>query len=482
MANKKKNSKKSLVQVIRKFDTTNKWFNIALVGLCFLFLLGIRLQTNTVTTGDEPHYLLMDYSMVHDHDLNLKNNYENSDYKSFFFSPLLPQGTPARQDGRTDALYAPHGIGLPVLLMPGYYLATKTGAVFEMVVLATLVVWLTWVWTKYITNSRKAAYLASFGLMICYFFNNLAGYIYPDLLIAATSLASLIIIEKYFKQRKYRLLLGFVAGFMILVHIKTLVFVLPLLAVLSYKLWRTERKLPWDTILITSLFIFYYYATYHVWFGVPSSIAIGSGGTSFDGSAVTNVAAMLFDSNRGLLVFNPITLLLFIGLPLWYKLRRNSLITLLFIVLPSLYVLSVFVQWNGGYAPAGRYIMNFLPLFVPAIAFAIQYLYKSWQKAVVAILAGLSLLLSIEASLTHIPLLDPNLSGTKNLLLDQIYRHTYWDIFYLFPSYTTTPANATMLVSRHGSVKQAMGYMLIIGLVIYGFYLSKSTPKKAIIK
>jgi hypothetical protein len=471
-------NKKDKSEGIIRIDTRSRWFNLFVIGLCFFFLLAVRLQTNTATTGDEPHYLLMDYSLVHDHDLNLSNNFANKDYGTFYlFGNLLPQGAPKRA-GSINVLYEPHGIGLPVFLLPGFYLTAKNGAVFEMIVLGTVIIWLTWVWTKLITKNRMLAYIASASLVVCYFFNGLVGYIYPDVLIAALILITLIILEKYYTQPRFQVLMGFTLGFLILVHFKTLDFVLPALAVLGYKLWRSEHKLPWSTTLITLAFIIYYFITYHQWFGVPISAAFGAGGANFGVNPLTNISAMLFDTNRGLLVFNPILLLIFIGIPLWLKRHLESLFVTAITLLPSIVVLSVFVQWNGGYAPNGRYIIEFLPAIIPAIAFAVESLYRSWQRVLVFLLAAISFLISLDFALRQFPLLDPNLYKIRSPLFIQIQQHTGLAIDRLLPSYSTTPANITLLVSHHGFIKLAANYLLVVVLIVYGYYLSRSIPPK----
>ena len=170
-------------------NTYSKWFNVALILLCFFFLLGMRLQINNPTTGDEPYYLLMDYSMIHDHDLSLTNNFVHKDFTGFYEGTFLgPQGTPRTSEKYIEKGYSTHQEGLPLFLLPGFIVAAKTGAVFELALLATCVVWLTWLWTRRVTNNRKAAYLAAGLLAVCYYFANLVGAIYPDMLIAAITL------------------------------------------------------------------------------------------------------------------------------------------------------------------------------------------------------------------------------------------------------------------------------------------------------
>ena len=52
------------------------------------------------TSGDEPHYLLMAYSIAKDHDLRLKNNYKNRDYGQMLKKYLLDHHTYLKSDSK----------------------------------------------------------------------------------------------------------------------------------------------------------------------------------------------------------------------------------------------------------------------------------------------------------------------------------------------------------------------------------------------
>jgi hypothetical protein len=67
--------------------------------------------------GDEPHYLLAAHSLVHDGDLDLRNQYAARDYARFYPYALQPQGRPTR--GRR---HEPHPPGFPAFIAPAYAL------------------------------------------------------------------------------------------------------------------------------------------------------------------------------------------------------------------------------------------------------------------------------------------------------------------------------------------------------------------------
>jgi len=471
-------------------DTHSKIFNILLILLCFLFLAVVRVGVNQTLSGDEPAYLLMDYSLVHYGNLNLSKSYNNKDYLSFAPNYNSIEGSPAPGTKAPAKDYSQHGIGLPVFLLPGFSLAplilhsvnlaARYGAVFEMLLLATAVVVLTWIWTKRVTKNRKVAYIASALLAISYFFSGLAGYIYPDMLISALVLVALILIERYYSKLILQIVLGVILGFLVLVHIKTLDLVLPTLAILSYQLWKSKRKLPWATFLIVALFVAYYFITYHQWFGIWGiQTASGSGGSQFGDNPLMSISAMLFDSFRGFLVYNPIMILIFLGLPLWFKFNRKSLLITLAATLPSIAVLSLFFQWNGGDAPLGRYIIDFLPVYIPALAFAIEALGRVWQKIGVSILAVVTLLITIDATIKKWPLIDPGLIANKirSPLFIQIQQHTGIALDRFLPMTSQYLFFHTVFIDKHGLLKTIVCWLVVITFFVYGVYLARGRKR-----
>lgn len=468
------NIQNSLDDPVVKIDTRSKKLNVFLVGACLVVLLAIRMQVNQPTTGDEPHYLLMSYSLIHNHTLNLKSAYVNKDYLGFYPYPLPPQGNPSLISLKNSKVYSIHGIGLPILLVPGFWFSKKSGAVFEMVLLATLVVWLTWVWTYKVTKNRKVSYLVAGLLVSCYFFNGLVGYIYPDMAISAASLVILImLVDNRYRSLLQQTLIGIVLGYMTLLHIRTLDIVLPVLLILTYKMWKSDHKLPWVTTLIVCLFVAYSFISLHQWFGTYSINTVYGGGDAFNARLFSNIGGILFDSSRGLLIYNPIVLLVFVGIPLWFKKNRETLIMTLVALGPSMCVLAAFTQWNGGAAPSGRYVIDFLPALMPAVALVLLCLRKLWQRIVIGVLAALTILISLDAILNKFPLVNSVGVVTRSPMFIQIQVHTKLAIDRYLPSYS----NATILLSTHGILKPLLCYFLVLILFVYGIFVARSLGK-----
>jgi hypothetical protein len=106
-----------------------------LFGLALVFYLALGTWTTLVypATGDEPHYLLITHSLIHDHDLNLANNMAHHDFLDFYPSPNLdfhPAPSPAGQ------MISKHFPLLSVGLIPGYALLGRFGAAATIMLMA----------------------------------------------------------------------------------------------------------------------------------------------------------------------------------------------------------------------------------------------------------------------------------------------------------------------------------------------------------
>lgn len=446
------------------------YLSLLFIAISFISLLAVRFYVDNHITGDEPHYLVMDYSLVHDHDLNLKNNYQNRDIEEFYPSLTATQQVGYGQgDNNSNRWYSIHGIGIPILLLPGFWLAGLTGAIVTMVLISTAVIWLTKAWAYEVTKNKKLSYIAAGGLLISYSFIGLAGYLYPDVVIAALTLSGLMIIQRYYKNPLSQALFGLILGLLLLIHFKTLAVSGPLLIALTYKLWRYERKLPWVTLAVFAPLIAYFFLSNHGWFGVWNPTKIYAGLNLPAAKVYYIIPAFLFDSMRGLLVYNPVVLLIFTGLPLWYKQHKETFFIAMLVAMPSLLAVLTFRGWNGGDSQIGRYAIDFLPVLFPAVALAIQALRQKWQQVVVVAIflssfAVTTISVLIKRPYVHFELRSP--------FFEWVERYSGLALDRLFPMFS----DQTVLLRKFGTVKIALWFVILGLFTAYGFILSKSVP------
>lgn len=419
------------------------------------------------TTGDEPHYLVMDYSLLKDHDLNLKNQYAAKDYLKYYNAPLAPHVGQRRLKNNAYVSYSFHGIGLPVLAFPAYLLADKAGVVAFMTIMATVVVVLSWMWVRQVSGSKNIATLTSTLFTLCYFFNGLAGYIYPDMIIAVLMLSSVILINSRRWLTPWReVLLATSLSLMVFVHFKTLAFVAPAIFVLVVRCWTKYRRLPLLVLGILGFFLCTFFITLHQWFGVWIPSQIYSSSVHLNTSIAATVPAMLFDSLRGLFVYNPILLLIATGIPLWAKLRKFSLYSTLGILAPSILLLSVFNEWQGGDAPTGRYVIIFIPLLLPALGFCLSQLSRVWQKTLIMFLVCITGGITVISTLQKLPYV-----GLKTHAPIFVYIES--KIHVPFDKPLPTYSLQTTLIGSHDKIKIMLCVVFLICMFLYGHSITR---------
>ncbi len=101
---------------------------IFLISFLIYASVGIRFVGQLGLGGDEPHYLLLTHSLLHDHDLAISNNYKQGDYKAFFQSKLDVHVS----IGKNATRYSIHPIGMPLLMLPVYAINNWQGTVRAM--------------------------------------------------------------------------------------------------------------------------------------------------------------------------------------------------------------------------------------------------------------------------------------------------------------------------------------------------------------
>jgi hypothetical protein len=458
---------------MHKQDWATRKRQILLIGIValglFLFLYGIRSYSSQPISGDEPHYLLMDYSLEHDHDLDLKNNYQNLDYFRYYPAVTPDHVSPLNLKDPSSGWYTYHGIGLPLLLLPAFLWNERTGPVLAMTLIATVVLLLTWTWTWLLTGNKKISLLATGLLASCFFFNGLTGYIYPDLLTAGLLLMALIILQRFYNRVYWQVAFSCIMGAMVIIHGKSLSLVAPLGALMLYKNYKQTKKMPWAVVATGLPFAVIFFWMLHRWFGTfnPTGIYPSYLGVV---SPLKSIPASLFDAKRGLLVYNPAVLLALVGLPLWFVKHKKSLLMVLITLGPAYLITMAFSEWWGGYAPPGRYLMDLLPAFVPAIAFCLLAARQTYQKALIVIVGMATLGVTVFA--TRIRMHYPG-NETRALFFSELQKRLGIPFDKLLPHYTP----ATELVGSFGWVKVLLGISVVGICLWYGYWLAQNEPR-----
>jgi hypothetical protein len=127
--------------------------------------------------GDEPHYLVITQSLLEDGDLRIENNHQRGDYLEYFSGVLKPDYLRRGTDG---AIYSIHAPGLPLLVLPAYWVWGYAGTLAFLALVAAWGTALTWRVAYATTGSSSASW---FGWACCAIttpFLFLATEVFPD--------------------------------------------------------------------------------------------------------------------------------------------------------------------------------------------------------------------------------------------------------------------------------------------------------------
>jgi hypothetical protein len=369
--------------------------------------------------ADEPHYLLLTHSIVHDHDFDLANNYDHKDYR-FFYPPDLPDrhAFPNKRGEQVPI----HDVGISILLAPGYALGGRTGAMLEEnVVAAALAVGL--------FQMALALGSSSGGALLCWalfsFVSPIVVYasqIYPEVTGAALTLWGLIAFAHFLSTRRISALVltGIMLSPLLWLSVRYVFILGPICAVIAiYLLFHVRPtsdalKSVLAVALPIAISLVVFGAFDHRWYGtwLPNAgyvLYVPTMGTSLFSAAhfQAGMFGLIFDRAFGLLPTAPIYIVAFAGI--WRALRRQTVLALsmLLPVLAYFFFAAANRYWYGGWAPPTRYVVVAVSLLAP---FAGPVFTELRSKVVATVLAAWSYLIAVAYS--AFPLT----------------RYTYWDV------------------------------------------------------
>ncbi|MGH7738952.1 MAG: hypothetical protein ACREL1_02280, partial [bacterium] len=326
---------------------------------------GLALWTTQCdTSGDEPHYLLMAYSLVHDGDLDLANNYRNQDYQNFYHRGILePQGLERIADGKD---YSVHPLGPVLTILPGFYLAGRLGAALTMAILGAFALFLT---LRVLEETggggaalRTAGLIGLFGSPLLLF----SGLIFPEIPTAYLVAAGLLL---WARGRWGGW--GLCLGLLLWMHNRNDLLVFPGLGLTAYGLWRLKQKRIISIARFTCGFlpplaglVFYLRALLGAW------TPLGAHKESFSflfpfHHFFVGFFGLVLDQECGLWFHFPVFALVLGGI--WMTIRSKSSIRMAAPFLFIFYYLTMSFFENLGETPAARFLVGVTPILLVLI-------------------------------------------------------------------------------------------------------------------
>jgi hypothetical protein len=320
-----------------------------------VYLLTIPAMTRVPIDGDEPFYLLVTESLVHDRDLDLANQYRTLDRTASGRTDLKPQyGDPTGPNGEQ---YSRHEPFLALLMIPGYLIAGLHGAVATIALFGVLLVRSTirLLEDEGIDEATQRAVFPFFALAPPVLFY--AARIWPEVPAAFFFVEAL----RGMRNRRVKRWLPALLGLVLL----KLRFVLIAVALLPFAL-RARRPLLIALIAAPLLIVWAISGNplnVHSWEELlpahPSNYARGFFGLLLDGAA-------------GIAFQAPFYLLALAALVRWRDTPHGFRLGILASLLYLLYLVPR-DEWHGGWSPPLRYIVFLMPVLALGAA-------SVWQR------------------------------------------------------------------------------------------------------
>ena len=420
--------------------------------LAFLIYLGIgyRLQEVVGISGDEPHYLLIAYSLIHDGDLAVQNNYAAEDFRHFFNGRMgahLAHGSP----------YSVHGVGLPLLLLPGYALLGLGGVLITEALLGALTVREIFLTAEALELGRPAAGIGAAGFALTVPALFLCVSAYPELPAAFIVAATFRRVVGPSPPGGWKAFLwGLGLGLLPFFHIKYI----PLAVVLGLGtmwFWRKQRLRLAAGLVLGLLSVMVFFAILQ---GNLNPLASYGRQRVFWGQIPLGLAGLLFDQEFGLLPHAP-----FYGIglvALGVLLRRRPQLAIFAIAVVSSVAIpgAAHPLWSGGTSPPARFLFPALPLVVVSAAAAWRWelqdrwrSWTSWLPVLLVLSVGLGGFMAIGSDL---PLHLNQRDGTGRLW---VALGGSWDITHYLPSLVSADLRSVAM-SILGAITLGVGFFL----------------------
>ncbi|MCP4398615.1 MAG: hypothetical protein GY801_15125 [bacterium] len=328
------------------------------------------------TTGDEPHYLLISHSLLHDRDTNLYNNYADKDYQHFYRHELRP--TWGDRVSKTEVYSYRHKGGFPATLIPGYALGGRFGATLQMNLIAALLMLQVFLLSYEVFQALTASFTTWFCMtfsvpMIVYM-----GQIYPEPLAALLAVWVVrqirLLGKSALKTRIFWLRSLFIGlACMLLVMLKTRY--VPLAATLllfwGWDIFQSRLQAKHKLRAVFGLLLMFVLGGVFVLFVDKFFL----GGMFMDRITDRNFMAwmlkgynplygvfgLLFDQEYGLLFYSPLYMLAFVGIGLLSRSEWRKPAPFIALFSLNYFVVAFWSLWHAAPTPPTRYILPVLP-------------------------------------------------------------------------------------------------------------------------
>lgn len=426
---------------VHKFERWSRGKKFVLLFLTALVLYNagalVMRSQGQYFSGDEPHYLLICHSLLHDRDFDLKNNYENRDYERYL-QPGVTIDPHVIKRAETGPWYSFHSPGVSFILLPFYALGDLLGKNalifllrFGMSIIGALFGLQVYLFARREWGKEGPAlglwFLAGVTAPVFFY----AIHVYPELVVGLLSLTLFRLIRHTEAWTARKLVAaGFLFSAIIWFHALKYLFLLAPLFL--YFLWVAGRKTAKKLSLLYffigpaflgGLYLFFQTACY----GSVSPSAISWKGALSGSESVSylryllsgipfhyrleTLAGYFLDQKDGLLFYAPLYFFSFLGMIEALHRKKSAFWAVAFVTAP--YVLaSAFLTQRTGYAPQARPLVSVMWGMAILLGAFLVHNTKKLFSALLAIASILSLILVVLLLLNPTALYQETTQGS----------------------------------------------------------------------
>lgn len=382
-------------------------------------------------TGDEPHYLLAARSLVRDGDADLGNDYEQQLYREFYPSDRLRRALPGSEPaldphdvpGLAGERRPVHQLGASLLLLPGYLLAGRAGALAVAVLIGTLAGLVAWRLAAAL-NEQRGAWYGGWMVVLLSPLVAFCGSLHaePAAALAIGWLGLLAVRDRVTPRDSVLAVVA--AGGLAWLHVKFVPAAALLVVWLALDGRRRQEAGWWWPAAGLAVGLVSQLALFAHWFGSwsPSAAQLRGGGKfpgAFSGSPWTGVPGLLVDQQDGLLVTWPAAGLAVPGFLLLWRDRRAR--RLLAVIGLHFLLIATYRLWRSGFAPAGRQLLPVVPLLAPFVGAGASWLWArrpSWVTLLAAV-NGAAVVVLVWLPRLRYPAMDSS-GASRSLVLSKL--------------------------------------------------------------
>lgn len=408
--------------------SASPWLFLVVFVVYALYFVITMLRPAFYITGDEVYYLTMTYSLWDDGDLDLRDEYAEESYRQFYPQVLTEVDISGHHlIGRQGELYSRHGLGLPLLMLPGWVVGKQVGvSLWLTAITAVLVVQLFGLLRQLFPDSEKLGWWGWLALVLSPPLTLYASLLFAEIP-AALALTLALRYGLLAKERGNRWHTA-----VALMGVLALPWLNPRYALLvgpvAVVFWVQKRRWLALAAAISTLLPYL-----HFWVLLGYLPTLGDYGHVLLRVFPQGFFGLWLDREAGLVPYGPIYLLALFGVARSWMRRKEAVWgwwNLLW--LPYLLFISAYDHWFGGWNPPARMMVPLVPLFAPLIALALVELGTKLSGAVV----GISIVGGLVSSLFFLvnPLLRYNQLNGQSYFFDAISNALGTKIDFLWPS------------------------------------------------